>query len=278
MQAYGYRQLQLNNIHNIPNYGNHFINYEGLNFLIKSSKENTNIVFIFHGALWGGSTLGTDIAQTGKNRIVFRGYDFDILNTDIVCICDFLLNKYDEYEVNWTLSTKKFDAESIYESIIRYLISKKQYKQILFTGSSAGGYPSIKFASKFNENCLVSNPQLYLEHYGHKHIPYSGFHKLKHMVAYYDDEILYSDKDIETHILKNHPKKIILYNNILDHTFKRDIVPFVDFIGKHELQKILDIHFFIYQEELPAKHSQHHILFPKNAKHLDILINYFKES
>lgn len=278
MQAYGYEQTILNNTNDIPNCGNHFLNYEGLNFLVKLKKENMNVVFIFHGALWGGSIFGTHISNTGTDRIVFRGYDFDIVDTDIVCICDFLLNKYAEYEVNWTLSTKRFNVEPIYEAIIKYIIHHKKYKHILFSGSSAGGYPSIKFASKFNENCLISNPQLYLELYGHKHVPYSGFHKLKHMVEIENDEILYHDKNIEQHILENYPKKIVLYNNILDHTFKRDIVPFIDFISKHNLQKIVDINLFMFQEELPPKHSHHHILFPKNNKHLDVLINYFKNT
>ena len=102
----------------------------------------------------------------------------------------FFINKYENYVINWTLSTKKYNVDYIYKELFSYLINKKKYNKIIFTGTSAGGYPSIKFACFFNSFALISNSQIYLE-------KYSSFNKLKNMVNKNDDEILYNDKQIE---------------------------------------------------------------------------------
>lgn len=272
LNAYGYEQNFLHYLDLMPYDGNHFFNYNGLNFLIKSNPNNKNIVFCFHGAVWepdGGE---------GINRIIFRGYDYEIENTDIICICDYLLNQYDEYVVNWTLSTKKHNIEIIYQELISYIFSRKQYRKILFTGTSGGGYPSIKFASIYKETALVSNSQLYLELYidnreGLNH----GFNGLQRIIKYYNDELIYDNKDIEKHILQSNPKKVIMYNNILDSTFQRDVLPFINFLYKNKLLSILEPHFFISHNEPIPPSTQHHIQFPDNKKHIDILRNYFQD-
>lgn len=121
----------------------------------KLNSKNENIVITFHG----------EVADSGIDRIIFRGFDWDLENTDILCICDYMLNKYSEYRVNWTLSTKTLNIEYIYEDLFTNILSLKQYEKVIFTGSSTGGFPSIKFACKFNAIAIVANAQLYLEKY-----------------------------------------------------------------------------------------------------------------
>lgn len=264
LRAYNYEQNFLDHLHLFPEDGSHFLNYNGLNFLAKIRPENHNILFSFHGAVWEPETeIGS-----GTNRIVFRGYEYTIEKTDIICLCDYLLNKYEEFIFNWTLPTKKYDTENIYSSLISHILSIKNYEKILFSGTSAGGYPSIKYASIFSQTALVSNSQLYLEHY-------TGFNHLKNIASKHGDEVIYEPRNIEKHILENHPKKIILYNNILDSTFKRDIIPFLDFISEKELFHIIDPYFFISREKPIPPQTQHHILFPNKIKHIDVLKAYF---
>ena len=74
---------------------------------------------------------------------------------------------YDDYQVGWCLSSAKYNSDIIYKELFGYLIDSKPYKNVIFTGSSAGGYPSLYFASYFNKIALFSNPQLYLEKYGY---------------------------------------------------------------------------------------------------------------
>ena len=83
VKAYGYKQQIINELNNIDNNTNNFYNQKGLNFLSKLYCKNRNLVIIFHGAL----------PNDGNNRIIFRGYNYEIDNTNIICICDYLLNK-----------------------------------------------------------------------------------------------------------------------------------------------------------------------------------------
>ena len=168
IKAYSYNQQIINDLNKIEDNSNNFYNYKGLNFLSRLQENNKNIVIIFHGAVQG----------EGVNRVVFRGYDWNINNTDIICISDFLLNKYHKYNINWSLETKKYKTDSIYKELFSYLISKKQYSNIIFTGTSAGGFPSIKFACMFNAIALISNSQIYIERYGLSHSGRIGFKQL----------------------------------------------------------------------------------------------------
>ena len=104
VEAYGYKQQIINELNNIDNDTNNFYNYKDLNFLSKFSCKNKNLVIIFHGSIPG----------SGTNRIYFRGHDWEIKDTDIVCISDYLFGKYDKCRINWYLSTEKYNAEHIF--------------------------------------------------------------------------------------------------------------------------------------------------------------------
>lgn len=88
MNAYGYKQIKLENLGLISKSGNHFYNYKGINFLCKMNPKNTNIAIIFHGE------------RTNNDRIIFRGYDYEIDGINIVCFCDYLLGVYEDYKIN----------------------------------------------------------------------------------------------------------------------------------------------------------------------------------
>ena len=140
IEAYGYKQQIINELNNIDNNTNNFYNYKSLNFLSILKSENKNLIIIFHGTLPGN----------GVDRIIFRGYNYEIDDTNIVCISDYLLNIYHEYQVIWTLSTYKHNVEYIYDELFTYLITQQKYSKVIFSGTSAGGFPSLKFACKFN--------------------------------------------------------------------------------------------------------------------------------
>lgn len=63
----------------------------------------------------------------GKYKVNFRGYNYNIENTDIICISDFLLDKYSKnYIVSWTLETEKHKTDFIYKELFQYLLSQKK--------------------------------------------------------------------------------------------------------------------------------------------------------
>lgn len=256
MHAYGYTQTNISNLGSISKTGNHFYNFKGVNFLCKMNPKNTKIVFVFHGA------------RTDKNlEVIFRGFDYQIDGVDIICISDYLISIYEDYTVNWTLPTKKHNSDQIYREIISALLQKK-YDKVVFTGTSAGGYPSIKFACYFNAIALVANAQIYLEHY-------SGFTTLTKMVESHGDAVIYENKEIEKIIQQYKPKKIVIYNNKDDSTYERDIVPLTEFVKKNNLTHYFDFHIFTWAGHIPEGKTHHHIQFPGNKKHLEILKQFF---
>ena len=253
--AYGYTQINIQDITKIQN-GNNFYNFKGLNFLSKINPKNKNIAFIFHGS-----------RTNKKDTVIFRGYDYNIENTDIICISDYLLSIYKDYIVNWTLSTTKYNVENIYKEVIGHYLNKK-YEKVIMTGTSAGGYPSIKFACYFNAIALIGNSQIYIERYAH-------FENLKKMVESDNDTIICEERSIEKIIKENKPKKIIIYNNRADSTYNRDILPLNDFINQNNLESYFDIHLFDWNGNIPKGKTHHHIQFPNNKKHIEILKLHF---
>lgn len=257
--SYGFKTINVSSLEDDIIEGDFHYNYKGLNFLSKLKSENKNLVIIFHGAVKGN----------GTDRIIFRGYNYEIDNTNIVCITDYLLNIYDDYKVNWTLSTDKHNVEYIYDEIFTYLINQQKYNKIIFTGTSAGGFPSLKFACKFNCSALISNSQIYLEEYGKNNG--SGFYRLKNMVEKNNDKLIYKNKQIEFIIDEYKPKKVIIFNNKKDSTFKNDIVPLTQYINNSKISHLFQINLFDYDGIIPTGKDHHSIQFPGNKKHLNIL-------
>jgi len=265
LEVYGYQQQIINELNSIDNDTNNFYNYKGLNFLSKLSCKNKNLVICFHGDLSNKVTK-----NKGINRIVFRGYDYKIDDTNIVCISDYLLNIYDDYKVNWTLSTDKHNVEYIYDELFTYLINQQKYNKVIFTGSSAGGFPSLKFACKFNCIAFISNSQIYLEKYGSVENGQCFYH-LKNMVEKNNDKLIYEHKQIEHIIHEYKPKKVIIFNNKKDATYERDIVPLIQYINNNKISHLFQINLFNYDGIIPPGKTHHHIFYPDDKKHIDIL-------
>lgn len=268
MDAYGYKQQIITDLNSIDNNSNNFYNYKNLNFLSKLNTQNENILIIFHGAVYG------------PDLIVFRGYDYTITNTDIICVSDFLLYKYkSKIFVNWTLTTKKHKStDTIYKKLFQYIINMKNYKNVIFTGTSAGGFPSIKFASFFNATAIISNSQLYIENY----VDNIGI-KLINRILDDDDEVIYKDKMIENIILKSKPKQIIYYQNRKDigppHNAYNDFLQFKLFIEKNKLNDICEFKLFDHDGDIPEGKKHHHsITFPNNYKHINILSEFLSNN
>ncbi len=246
-------------------------NYNGFSFLCNFNNKNKYLVVNFHGA----------IPQTFNP--IFRGYDYNINNTDIICISDYILDLYkhrllyNKKFCNWSLSTKKHDVDALYNEVLSVIIGHKKYYKVVFTGTSAGGFPSIKFASYFNAIAIISNSQLYLENYNKSY--YCPIRHINKMLDI-DDEVIYENNMIEKIILQSKPKKIIYYQNINDigpnpHNSYGDFLQFMKFIENNNLSYFCDFISFSYKQ---YDVNQHNIQFPNNLKHIDILKDFLINS
>lgn len=91
------------------------------------------------------------------------------------------------------------------------------------------------------------------------------------MVESHDDVVIYQNKDIEKIIKNNNPKKIIIYNNKNDSTYSRDIQPLLEFVKKNNIKHLFYFNIFSWDGKIPEGKTHHHIQFPENKKHLEIL-------
>lgn len=228
----------------------HYV-FKDIHFLFYNNTKNNNLVISFHGSV---------DKQLKKDNYVFRGYNYLIDDTDLLCISDGLNTVYDFYEIGWYLSTKKYNFDIIYREIFDYIIQKfKNYKNIIFTGSSMGGYPSLFYAGIYNSISLISNSQIYIENH-------SRYHKdFKNKLEKYNDEPIHINGYINQHLMKYIPKHIYVCNNKLDYTYKKHTIPFINYF-KEKIN--ISTLFF---EEGNSKIDYHKIQYPNSLKHIDIL-------
>ena len=264
----------------------HYI-YKKINFFCNIKSESNNLLINFHGAV----TEEID----NINRLVFRGHNYNIENTDIVCLSDGLINLYKGYKYGWFLSTEKYDFNKIYYEIFYFFVNSNKYKNVIFTGSSAGGYPSIYWSAIFNGIAVVSNSQIYLEDYGKNSTNLinreygHGLSYLFNNVKKHEDSIIYNKKNIEDILKYNIPKKIILYNNFKDYnTYYFHTIPFIKFLKSINIIHILDNIIFdgeITDEKLlevkdknkTQEQIYHTIFYPNGQKHIDVIKDILKK-
>ena len=96
------------------------------------------------------------------------------------------------------------------------------------------------------------------------------------MVEKNNDKLIYENKQIEHIIHKYKPKKVIIFNNKKDSTYKRDIVPIIKYINNNKISHLFQINLFDYDGIIPTGKTHHHIQFPDNKKHIDILREFIK--
>jgi len=141
---------------------------------------------------------------------IFRGHNWRIADTDILCMYDPLLDAYPgrQLQMAWFLETVIHQSSENISNALKVVGSN--YSHIITTGSSAGGMPAIKYALEIGGHAVVMNAQLYLSRYTHH------WNNLMRVLSSAGDRIS-CPSDIETLLSTgNYPKSITLYINELD--------------------------------------------------------------
>lgn len=132
MIRYGYSQQKIENLSCIDGNANNWYNYKDLNFLIKFKNNNSNLVIFFHGAL----------PDIDDRDFCFRGFNYDIEDTNIICVSDILISIYKNFQISWFLSSNK---HNINDNSLKYI-------------SNAYYSPFVKFINDNNlEDILIVN-------------------------------------------------------------------------------------------------------------------------
>lgn len=218
--------------------------YRSVKFLYICNNKSKDLVVPFHAAL-----SKTETSPTGLTNLpVFPDYRNKIHN--ILSISDRLLEDNIEMRMSWFSSSKSCDYIQIYKEIMQFFIG--HHKNIVFKGSSAGGFPSLYFAIYFKQVALVFNPQLYLPLF-----PY--YKQFLEMVGEK------SDNTIEQLCTQyGHPKHAYIYINKRDVIHYTDhIVKFQNYVAINNLEKYFTFIEF-YGEDAISPAVDHNIIYPES--------------
>jgi hypothetical protein len=243
-----------NKIDSMDNEKMHY-RWNDVDFMYKKNIGATKLVVVFHGAVNVDTSLP-----------VFRGFDYTLSKCNILSISDSLLIYYKSVKMllTWYLSTKKYNMIERYETIIRTIMdSSKNNDNVLFYGTSGGAYASIYFASIFNQSCLVSNGQIYLQ-------KYTYWDRMNYNLKKCNDEIIYPD--LHEHIITNgFPKRIYMYYNKNDIAMYHDhALPFNRWIEDKNIPIYCTVYFIGQQ---PTHKGGHHAVNYPEAVNYKKLLN-----
>ena len=123
MEIYNKTKIIIDNINKVQVYNqnnNELLEndytYKDITFLSKVKNNSKNLIVFFHGSL----------PKTEKSKIIFRGYNYNILNSDSLCVSDGLINTYHDLKIGWYLSTTKYPFEYIYKEIFEHFINSNK--------------------------------------------------------------------------------------------------------------------------------------------------------
>ena len=237
---YNLNKIILNELNNTVIFDNkNYYNYKEVDFYFKKYDDTNKLVVSFHAA---------DPGQSLKP--IFRGFNW---NYNILCISDKLLELYPELNLTWYLSPIKSNIMDTYIEIIGLFNSK--YENIIFTGSSGGGFPSLLFSCYFYKKALIFNSQIYLENY------YSLLDKIINTLNVNKNELTITN--IEEIITKyGKPYVAFIYCNSNDkHHYEKHYLPFNKFINDNNLNINFKLIEFKGAEPVHPQ-TDHHILLP----------------
>lgn len=253
MVKYNFKKIHITDLneYSFENGNFHYVS-DDVDFYFKNN-NGSNLVVFFHGSL----------SMKNARSVIFRGYNYNFYDTDILCLSDRLLKIYHSKRLllSWYLSTPEHNNFDLYIRVLNKILSKN-YNKVIFTGTSGGGYPALIFSSFYKGICLLSNSQIYLNKYIY-------FTEMLSILNLNSNDMF--ECNIENFMIKyGFPKEIILYSNTRDaNHYKNHSLPFFNFI-KDNNSDIINPIFFYGDDPLPGG-AHHHIQFPNINYHESIL-------
>lgn len=262
MKKYPSKKIVLNDLNEIDLNAlssDFYFEYKSIHFYFKKGLNFDKLLVSFHGSL----QLDKETRKITPTP-VFRYYNISTEICSVLCISDKTLEDYAQYRLrlSWYLPISNKPHHRVYEEIINYF--NNLHKFTIFTGSSGGGFPAIKYACMFKQGGLVQNSQLYLQKYWY----------FKKMVETVSPSILV-EHDIQEYIIKHGPPKYIrILQNVKDTEHMVDhFVPFKQFIFSTGFQDRFEFEEFLSQPEGLLEHGA---ILPDNLTYDSLLKQTFQ--
>ena len=267
MSHYGFNLKCVSTLEDVDESGKHYHNYKGMHFYYKKNDMSDRLIVTFNGAMYKDPTSPTGMVMLP----IFRGHDWKY---NVLCMSDKLLEDFSDkkLELGWFLSPCGSNYLQIYSEIIGHV--SKMYKNVIFHGSSAGGFPALHYACLFNQKALILNAQFYIERYSlFNHFITTTGMNLVHDFEEHNSEAIVSKHGapLRAHIVCNE-KDINHMNN--------HFLPFKQFVENSEREKMKIKEHFVFEtfsneEAPPLGKTHHHVLFPTGVSMAALLDELF---
>lgn len=180
-----------------------------LNTLVIPAKQHSNKLVVFLQN--GGRKKHSDSKDV---PIMFSRWSYGFFaDYNVLCIEDPMYKIYPQINTAWYYGDKKFSILQEIVDIIKSICSnsKIENSNIIFIGSSAGGYASLYLADYINgSNAIAMNPQIKLLNWGNVSL---RFQKLTN-INLADDDKEYHRNDL-CYVAKNKLSNFYIYVNLL---------------------------------------------------------------
>jgi len=264
MSHYGFKLKYVSSLEDMDDSGDYYHKYKGVDFYYRKNDESDRLLVTFNGAMYRDPNSHTGMVLLP----IFRGFDWKY---NILCMSDKLLDDFsnEKLEVGWFLSPRGSDYLCIYTKIIEHVM--KSYKNVIFHGSSAGGFPSLYFSCFFHQKALILNAQFYIERYS----LFNHFTTKTRMNLAHD-----FDEHSSESIISHGPPlcaDIWCNENDINH-MNNQFIPFKQFVENDEREKFKE-HFtfttFSNEEAPPPGKTHHHVILPTGVSINDAIARLF---
>lgn len=226
--------------------------------------------------------------RCGKPIPIFRGFNYNIENTNVLSISDPTYKRYNKLNVAWYMNTKKYQTlRDDIEEIIRNVQNITSAKCILFVAQCSGSMIASYLGGRFKQSVLITNPHLILRstdtkpyyHFTDKvlrdgHIINKENKRIEVWIGYLAknmDGMLDMDELDTRKLLKKYgfPKKYYIYAHKDDYTAE-----WIKKIKEECDRNTQNCEIILHDTKT---HSPHHCPLPNNGKLLNYIKKHLKE-
>ena len=209
---------------------------DGWIFDILLTRHQEKKLFVLFG---GARTL------TQKNLYSFSRWSyFPFMAGNVLSIVDPMFYKFPNLELGWYYGTQDINIYSYMYKLIYIIKRKYNFNNLIFYGSSGGGYAALQCATYFKNSLAIAiNPQIYINKFGYS----KEFYKITNIDL--DKKDKYERNLLVDRILKSNSKFFIIQNETDKDHCSNHLFPFMKKFNialKYGLQAKNNIYIWIY--------------------------------
>lgn len=199
------------------------VNFECFYHLDKT-KVMSSVKYLY--VLYTSARVGNDSSPKSPHFSRWSYYSImDSMDSAVLCIDDPMIQEYEseDFVLGWFYGTKKKSYIRLSLEIVQAVLrnSNLTYSNVIFFGSSSGGYAGIYAASMLNGSLAVAiNPQIYIQKWTYA----QEFEKITG-IDLHEKDCFYRN-DLVSLIKGNASKYVILFNAMSNMDLKSQLEPF----------------------------------------------------